>query len=47
MVTEKKENQQEKKKDEGFKDPAGLVFAGKIKIFDPETGEVLAEQRSE
>ena len=28
-------------------DSAGLVFSGKVKIFDVETGEVLVEQRSE
>ena len=30
-----------------YKDPAGLMFSGKIKITDVETGEVLVEQRSE
>ena len=28
-------------------DAAGLLFSGKVKIFDAETGEVLVEQRSE
>ena len=28
-------------------DPTGLMFSGKIKIYDPETGEVFVEQRSE
>lgn len=28
-------------------DPAGLLFSGKVKIFDPESGEVFVEQRSE
>jgi len=34
-------------KSEGYKEPAGLLFSGKIKIFDVETGKVLVEQRSE
>jgi hypothetical protein len=28
-------------------DAAGLLFSGKLKIIDAETGEVLVEQRSE
>lgn len=28
-------------------DAAGLLFSGKVKIIDAETGEVLVEQRSE
>jgi hypothetical protein len=28
-------------------DPAGLLFSGKVKIFDPNTNEVFVEQRSE
>lgn len=28
-------------------DAAGLLFSGKVKIFDVESGEILVEQRSE
>jgi len=30
-----------------FKEPAGLLFSGKVKITDLDTGEILVEQRSE
>jgi len=30
-----------------FKEPAGLLISGKLKIVDLDTGEVLVEQRSE
>jgi hypothetical protein len=33
--------------EDSFKDPAGLLFSGKIKIIDLDTSEVLVEQRSE
>lgn len=46
-MEEQKENLEKNQQEEGYKDPAGLMFAGKIKIFDPETGEILVEQRSE
>ena len=38
---------QPKTKEDSFKEPTGLLFSGKIKIFDVETGKVLVEQRSE
>lgn len=37
----------EKTADPQPNDAAGLLFSGKVKIFDVETGEVLIEQRSE
>lgn len=33
--------------DQDVNDAAGLMFSGKIKIFDVDTGEILVEQRSE
>ncbi len=37
----------ENTKDAAPNDAAGLLFSGKVKIIDAETGEVLVEQRSE
>lgn len=45
METEPKNQNSETDRD--VNDAAGLMFSGKIKIFDVDTGEILVEQRSE
>jgi hypothetical protein len=47
METASQQAPDERQVQDTMKDPAGLLFSGKIKIFDPVTGEVFVEQRSE